>query len=97
MQVKVLPITDRAHARCEELVKILDDRRFRVEADYRNEKIGYKIREAQMQKVPYMLVIGDKEAEDGSLSVRTRTGEQLTMSVDEFIERIRKEVAEKAI
>ena len=97
VQVKVLPITDRAHARCEELVKILDDRRFRVEADYRNEKIGYKIREAQMQKVPYMLVIGDKEAEDGSLSVRTRTGEQLTMSVDEFIERIRKEVAEKAI
>ena len=97
VQVKVLPITDRARARCEELVNLLEDKRFRVEADYRNEKIGYKIREAQMQKIPYMLVIGDKEAEDGSLSVRTRTGEQLNMSVDEFIEKIRKEVAEKAI
>ena len=97
VQVKVLPITDRARARCEELVRILDDKRFRVEADYRNEKIGYKIREAQMQKIPYMLVIGDKEAEDGSLSVRTRTGEQLTMSVDEFLEKIRKEVADKTI
>ncbi len=97
VQVKVLPITDRARARCEELVNILEDKRFRVEADYRNEKIGYKIREAQMQKIPYMLVIGDKEAEDGSLSVRTRTGEQMTMSVDEFVEKIRKEVAEKTI
>ncbi len=97
VQVKVLPITDRARARCEELVKLLDDKRFRVEGDYRNEKIGYKIREAQMQKIPYMLVIGDKEAEDGSLSVRTRTGEQMTMSVDEFVEKIRKEVAEKTI
>ncbi len=97
VQVKVLPITDRARARCEELVNLLEDKRFRVEADYRNEKIGYKIREAQMQKIPYMLVIGDKEAEDGSLSVRTRTGEQMTMSVDEFVEKIRKEVAEKTI
>ncbi len=97
VQVKVLPITDRARARCEELVNLLEDKRFRVEGDYRNEKIGYKIREAQMQKIPYMLVIGDKEAEDGSLSVRTRTGEQMTMSVDEFVEKIRKEVAEKTI
>ncbi len=97
VQVKVLPITDRARARCEELVNLLEDKRFRVEADYRNEKIGYKIREAQMQKIPYMLVIGYKEAEDGSLSVRTRTGEQMTMSVDEFVEKIRKEVAEKTI
>ena len=97
VQVRILPITDRARARCEELVNLLEDKRFRVEADYRNEKIGYKIREAQMQKIPYMLVIGDKEAEDGSLSVRTRTGEQMTMSVDEFVEKIRKEVAEKTI
>jgi threonyl-tRNA synthetase len=68
-----------------------------VEGDYRNEKIGYKIREAQMQKVPYMLVIGDKEAQDGSLSIRTRTGEQLTMSVEEFLAKIQKEVDDKAI
>ena len=97
VQVTVLPITDRTHGRCEELVKLLDARGFRAEADYRNEKIGYKIREAQMQKIPYMLVIGDKEAEDGSLSVRTRTGEQFTMSVDEFLAKIGKEVADKTI
>ena len=97
VQVKVLPITDRTHGRCEELVKQLEARGFRVEADYRNEKIGYKIREAQMQKIPYMLVIGDKEAENGSLSVRTRTGEQLNMSVEEFLAKIEKEVADKAI
>ncbi|MBR2717108.1 MAG: threonine--tRNA ligase, partial [Oscillospiraceae bacterium] len=97
VQVKILPITDRARARCEELVSLLEDKRFRVEADYRNEKIGYKIREAQMQKIPYMLVIGDKEAEDGSLSVRTRTGEQLTMSVEEFLAKIRKETDDKTI
>ena len=97
VQVKVLPITDRTHPRCQELVKLLESRGFRTEADYRNEKIGYKIREAQMQKIPYMLVIGDKEAEDGSLSVRTRTGEQLTMSVEEFLSKIEKEVADKVL
>ncbi len=97
VQVKVLPITDRTHGRCEEIVRMLDEKGFRVEADYRNEKIGYKIREAQMQKIPYMLVIGDKEAEDGSLSVRTRTGEQLTMSVEEFLAKIRKETDDKTI
>ena len=97
VQVKVMPITDRTHDRCEELVRLLDERGYRAEADYRNEKIGYKIREAQMQKIPYMLVIGDKEAEDGSLSVRTRTGEQLTMSVEEFFAKIKKEVDEKII
>ena len=97
VQVKVMPITDRTHDRCEELVRLLDERGYRAEADYRNEKIGYKIREAQMQKIPYMLVIGDKEAEDGSLSVRTRTGEQLTMSVEEFFAKIKREVDEKII
>ena len=97
VQVKILPITDRAHERCAELVKLLEDEKFRVEADYRNEKIGYKIREAQMQKIPYMLVIGDKEAESGTLSVRTRSGEQFNMTVEEFLEKIRKEVAEKTI
>ena len=97
VQVKVLPITDRTHGRCEELVRMLDEKGFRVVADYRNEKIGYKIREAQMQKIPYMLVIGDKEAEDGSLSVRTRTGEQLTMSVEDFLAKLRKETDGKTI
>jgi threonyl-tRNA synthetase len=95
--VKVLPITDRTHGRCEELVQLLQQKGFRAEADLRNEKIGYKIREAQMQKIPYMLVIGDKEAESGSLSIRTRSGEQLTMTVDEFLAKIEKEVVDKSI
>ena len=97
VQVRVLPITDRAHDRCEELVKILDEKGFRAKGDFRNEKIGYKIREAQMQKTPYMLIIGDKEAEDGSVSVRNRAGEQFTCSVDEFLARLREEVDTKAI
>jgi len=97
VQVKVLPITDRTQPRCRELVEQLEGLGFRAEGDYRNEKIGYKIREAQMQKVPYMLVIGDKEAESGGLSVRTRSGEQLNMTVEEFIARLTKEVDEKSV
>jgi len=97
VQVKVLPITDRTQPRCRELVEQLESLGFRAEGDYRNEKIGYKIREAQMQKVPYMLVIGDKEAESGGLSVRTRSGEQLNMTVEEFLARLTKEVDEKNV
>ena len=97
VQVKVLPITDRSAERCTELVKILDEKGFRAEADLRNEKIGYKIREAQMQKIPYMLVIGDKEVEDGSVAVRTRTGEQLNLSLEDFIAKITAERDTKAL
>ena len=65
----------------------------RVEVDDRNEKIGYKIREAQMQKVPYMLVIGDKEIENGSVGVRSRKdGDIGQMNQDEFIEKVKHEV-----
>ena len=68
----------------------------RVESDLRNEKIGYKIREAQMQKIPYMLVVGDKEAESGSVAVRTRAGEDLgAMSLDAFLEKVRGEIDSK--
>ena len=67
-----------------------------VEADYRSEKLGYKIREAQMQKIPYMLVIGDKEAECGSVAVRTRTGEDLgAMPLDEFLSKIGTEIRDR--
>ena len=97
VQVKVLPITDRSGERCKELVKLLDAQGFRAEADLRNEKIGYKIREAQMQKVPYMLVIGDKEVENGSVAVRTRSGEQLNMSVEDFLKKITEERDTKAL
>jgi threonyl-tRNA synthetase len=63
----------------------------------RNEKIGYKIREAQMQKIPYMLVIGDKEVENGSVAVRTRTSEQMNMSLEDFLKKITEERDTKAL
>ena len=76
---------------------MLEEAGFRAEADLRNEKIGYKIREAQMQKIPYMLVIGDKEVEDGSVAVRTRTGEQMNMSYADFLKKITEERDTKAL
>ena len=72
VQVKLLPITDRAAAYADQVAAQLDEAGYRVEVDHRNEKIGKKIREAQLEKVPYMLVIGDKEAESGTVSVRHR-------------------------
>ena len=75
----------------------LDEAGIRVETDLRNEKIGYKIREAQMQKLPYMLVVGDKESENGTVSVRTRSGVDLgAMSLDAFLSRINEEISTKA-
>lgn len=72
------------------------DMGLRVHMDDRNEKIGYKIREAQMQKVPYMLVIGDKEVEEGTVAVRRRgEGDIGAMKQDEFIAMLQKEIAEK--
>jgi threonyl-tRNA synthetase len=89
VQVAVLPITDRAHDYAQSVAEALISRGFRVETDTRNEKIGYKIREAQMQKIPYMLVLGDKEAELGSLAVRSRSeGDLGATSLDEFIAKI---------
>lgn len=77
VQVKVMPITDRTAAYADEIAAKLQARGIRVETDHRNEKIGYKIREAQMEKVPYMLVLGDKEAEGNQLAVRSRAGGDL--------------------
>ena len=95
-QVRVLPITDRCHDYAEKVVERLSDAGIRVEGDYRSEKLGYKIREAQMQKIPYMLVVGDKEAESGSVAVRTRAGgDEGVMSVDDFMAKCLKEIAEK--
>ena len=74
VQVKVMPITDRTADYAKEVAKKLEELGVRVETDLRNEKIGYKIREAQMQKIPYMLVVGDREAEAGAVAVRTRAG-----------------------
>ena len=85
-QIRVLPVTDRAKEWGEEIVKTLSDKGFRVEMDGRNEKIGYKIREAQLQKIPFMLVIGDKEVEAKTVSVRSREeGDKGAMELGELI------------
>jgi len=97
VQATILPITDRTAEYADEIAAKLEAEGLRVEVDHRNEKIGYKIREAQMQKIPYMLVLGDKEAEAGTVAVRTRAGgDEGAMSADEFIERALKEIKERA-
>ena len=84
-QVRFLPVTDRAAGYCAEQAKKLEDMGFRVEVDYRNEKIGRKIRDAQMEKVPYMVVVGDRDMENGTVSPRHRAdGDLGAMSMDEF-------------
>ena len=96
VQVKVMPITDRAAGWAKEAADRLSAAGVRVETDLRNEKIGYKIREAQMQKLPYMLVVGDREAENGTVAVRTRAGEDLgAMPLDDFLAKIDREIAER--
>ncbi len=97
VQVKVLPITDRTHAYAKDVMAKLEKAGIRCELDDRSEKIGYKIREAQMQKVPYMLVLGDKEAESGEVAVRVRkTGETEVMSQEALIARLLEEIETKA-
>ena len=97
VQARVMPITDRTSDYAKQLAERLDQEGVRVDTDLRNEKIGYKIREAQMQKLPYMLVVGDKEAEAGTVSVRTRGGVDLgAMPVDEFIAKIKEEIKTRA-
>ena len=98
VQVKVMPITDRAADYAKSVAAKLDAAKVRVETDLRNEKIGYKIREAQMQKIPYMLVVGDKEAEAGTVSVRTRAGVDLgAMPLDEFMAKIGEEISTRSM
>lgn len=95
-QVMLIPITDRQHAYAAELMKKLEQAGIRVENDTRSEKMGYKIREAQLKKIPYMLVIGDKEMESGQVAVRARKEEKAgVMSVDAFISQILVEIATK--
>ena len=97
-QVKVLSLTERTEADAVACVDALKMKGIRAEADVRNEKIGYKIREAQLEKVPYMLIIGDKEKENGVVSVRNRkTGDMGTMTIEEFEALILKEVEEKTL
>ena len=96
VQVSILPIADRHNEFCEKVKAALNAVGIRVEMDTRSEKIGFKIREATMQKVPYMLVVGDNEVESGKVSVRTRSGEDAgTMTIDELCAMLKKEVDDK--
>jgi threonyl-tRNA synthetase len=91
-QAVVMNITDAQADWVDEVRKTLANQGFRVDADLRNEKIGYKIREHTLQRVPYLLVVGDREKENGSVAVRTRGGEDLgTMSVAAFASRLQQE------
>ena len=97
LQVAVLPITDRAAEYANKLVADLTAAGVRCKADHRNEKVNYKIREHQLQKVPYMLVIGDREVEEGTVSVRTRTGETGgVMTAQEFYDRVTTEIKDRS-
>lgn len=92
VQVAVLPITDRINDYAESVVKELKDAGFRVEANLRSDKVGAKIRDAQLQKVPYMLVLGDKELDENTVAVRERKeGDIGSMSLEDFKERIRQQ------
>ena len=96
-QVKVLTITDRADAWAKEIQRELESRGMRVETDLRNEKIGFKIREAQMEKTPYMLVLGDKEVEERKAAVRSRKdGDLGAMALADVITRLEEEIRTKA-
>lgn len=98
VQVKVLPISDKFSQYADAVAEKLGDAGIRVEVDTRSEKIGYKIRSAQMEKIPYMLVVGQKEAEEGVVSVRSRfAGDEGQKDLEEFMAAIQEEIVKKAI
>ncbi len=98
VQVKVLPISDKFAEYGESVRKQLDEAGIRVELDTRSEKIGYKIREAQMQKIPYMLIVGQKEQEEGLVAVRSRfAGDEGQKSLAAFVEVVKEEIRTKAV
>ena len=97
-QVRVLSLTDRTAEDAKALAEKMRYDGLRAEADVRNEKIGYKIREAQMDKIPYMIILGDKEKESGVLAVRSRkSGDLGTMSYEDFTAKVLKEDKDKVI
>jgi len=96
VQVILLPITDQNQRYTDEVFKKLINCGFRVEKDLRNEKIGFKIREAQLQKIPYMVILGEKEQENNSLAVRKRRSkETVALDIDSFIDKLSLEVSKK--
>ena len=93
VQMVVLPITERQHAYGEEVYHVIKEKNLRVEKDFRNEKLGFRIREAQLKKIPYMLVIGDREVENRGVSPRTREGNDLKfMSLENFLNNLKAEI-----
>ena len=95
-QVKVLSVSDKYNDFAKELQDKLFNAGIRVELDDRAEKVGFKIREAQLEKIPYMLVVGEKEMESGLLSVRSRDeGELGQMSVEDFLAKLNKQIADR--
>ena len=96
VQVKVLPISDKYNDYAESIVKSLRNKGVRIEGDYRAEKIGYKIREARLERTPYILVVGEKEAANNEVSVRSRKNDdEGAMKLDVFTERLLSEIANK--
>ncbi|MCI8423471.1 MAG: threonine--tRNA ligase, partial [Lawsonibacter sp.] len=98
VQVKVLPVTDRAAEYTDTVAAQLEQQGFRCETDHRSEKIGKKIREATLEKIPFMLVVGDRDMENGTVSVRRRSGEDLgAMSLEQFAALLGEEVRDMTI
>jgi threonyl-tRNA synthetase len=96
VQVKFLPIADRHQDYAREMMSKLQDAGVRCELDGRSEKIGFKIRSAQMEKIPYMILVGDKDIEAGTISVRSRkNGDEGATTIDEFVARIKEEIDNK--
>jgi threonyl-tRNA synthetase len=98
VQAVVLNITDRQDERCKEIAESLENQGFRVEIDLRNEKIGFKIRHHTLNRTPFLLVVGDREVEEGTVAVRTREGENLgSMEIGAFAEHLKSEIARRGI
>ena len=94
-QVTVIPVSNNFDEYSEKIYRMLRDKGIRCELDNRNEKIGYRIREAKMSKVPYMVILGEKEQNEGTVTVRNRQDESVTMTFDEFAAKLEKEIADK--
>ena len=98
VQVKIIPVSERHFEYAEKIKKIFIEKGIRVESDMRNEKLGYKIRQGQLEKVPNMIIVGDNEVEAGTVSVRSRrNGDMGSMTIDEYVAFIEKEIAEKVM
>ena len=98
VQVKVIPVSEKSNEYAKEIADKLDAQNIRVETDNSNERIGYKIRTAQLEKVPYMMILGEAEATEGKVSLRKRNGEEIkNLSYNEALSMIKKDIDEKQV